>query len=270
MNIRKLCKLIIRQSDSPQLKNQLRDAALFEIEPTILGGKVKVPDKLLLDNQIQFPFYNIFFQYPVFEPNYFTSISLFKDPDNGLLYYAYFVVLNSKFICFAQGEITYKFISKTEMAVHNENHICGVRGNNQWVDYEKLDYKKYTDAMNDLKDHIHYAFRYLLMINNRDLFIIEQKIKSRNTKYKMRSVFSILHPRIIREKIAANNNYKGGNAQPLLIGQERRGHWRIYKHSRYSATRRSEPQKIEPYWAGPKSFTDPKDPNKHYQVRLDL
>jgi hypothetical protein len=123
-----------------------------------------------------------------------------------------------------------------------------------------------------IQRNITYVLRYLALLNYRDMFIVETEhfTKPGKKRIKGRSTYHVSTPRLIKKKIYNGTSVnKNGDGTPLKVGQERRGHWRTFR-SDYFVNKQGETKWIKAYWAGPTSFNDPKDPNKHYIVRLDL
>lgn len=113
-----------------------------------------------------------------------------------------------------------------------------------------------------------------LMLDSRNFILEEQPKKIRKATKKKgawkfpraheRSIFTILRPRIIREKIGLPSLAKG--QEGVKTPHERRGHWRTYRDDRF-VNKQGKRQWIDATWVG---HAEAQIGNKFYKVRLDL
>jgi hypothetical protein len=244
---------------------------------------IEVPENLLVnESNLLLPFDNVLLQ-TVKELEYgeflnTSSILVSKtDIPNRLKFHVFRTV--PKLVSISWGEFEYELIDSRNCpfkVISPSYSIVKDHYTGKWNDDDESDDESYIDMLRrSIIYHVSYAVRYLLLINNQKRFIVETTFKSKNTNKKskekrIRSTFRLSSPRMIRKSMQiSNTTYNKGEGTPIKVGHERRAHWRTFRSDRY-VNMKGKQIKIEAYWAGPTSYTDPKDPNKVYKVRLDL
>jgi hypothetical protein len=274
----------LKKKKDIELFKMVRNAGLFV--PNSYAGMskgegyapIEVPENLLVnESELLLPFDNVLFQtVKELEYNEFlntSSILISKtDIPNRLKFHVFRTA--PKLISISWGEFEYELIDSRNgpfKMISPSYSIAKDHYTGKWTD----DGSDIDMLRGSIIYHVSYALRYLLLINNQKRFIVETTFKSKNTskkskEKKIRSIFRLSSPRMIRKSMKiSNTTYNKGEGTPIKVGHERRAHWRTFRSARY-VNMKGKQIKIEAYWAGPTSYTDPKDPNKIYKVRLDL
>jgi hypothetical protein len=281
MHIKQIAKNIEKEllkKKDIKLFKIVRNSALFEANEYAAKDEyapIEVPELLLNEDEIILPFDTILLQTPKEKEfqgiiNTSSILILKSNKDKILKFYIFRTI--PQLIGISWGEFKYELIAKNYFEITMVSPSFSEMKNPEtykWVN-DPTDPEIIKES---IQFHVSYAARYLILINNQKRFIVETSIKEkkiRSKSKKFRSTFHVKPSRVIRdEMIISNPNYMEGNGTPLKVGHERRRHERKFRNDRY-VNMKGKKIIIEATWVGPTSYTDPKDPNKIYKVRIDL
>jgi hypothetical protein len=268
MNTRKFAKRVSRLFPM-NIGKSFQNSALFIPNKQAEIGNLEIQEDVISQGELLIPFPHVMFH--ANPEKRIEALVLLSESEKMKLEYNIFHFVGTE-LMIHHGTFEYH-ITGNKSANMELKYYPSIRGKGKnWTEVN-LDDKLHQLHLEFVQSYVKYAFAYIILINYKSNFVVESSIRRKMKKgmrqNNVRPTYFVDTPRVIRDQMKVSGVITEGNGKPLKIGHERRAHYRRFKSDRF-INMKGQKIKIPATWVGPKSYTDPRDPRKYYEVRLDL